>query len=105
MHMPHIKKGDTVKVLAGKDRFETGKVLHVDAKSGRATIEGVNIFFRHERPKKAGQKGQKIQVPMPLSASNLQLVCPHCGKPTRVARITDEKGVKSRVCKKCKKRI
>lgn len=100
-----IRRGDTVKVLAGRDRGKSGKVLAMDKKSNRATVEGLNIYFRHERPKKAGQKGQKIQVPMPVALSDLMLVCPHCHKGTRVAHATDERGQKSRLCKKCKKRI
>lgn len=100
-----LKKGDQVKILSGKDRGKTGKVLAVSQKSGRVTVEGRNLIIRHERPKKQGQKGQKIQVPMPLHPSNLALVCPHCGKPTRVGYAADDKGVKTRVCKKCKKRI
>ena len=101
----HIRKDDKVKILAGKDREKTGKVLAVSAKTGRITVEGRNIITRHERPKKQGQKGQKIQVPMPLHPSNVMLICPHCDKPTRVGYLKDEKGVKSRVCKQCKKRI
>ena len=100
-----LKKGDTVQILSGKDRGKTGKVLLVAKKSGRVTVEGRNLITRHERPKKQGQKGQKIQVPMPLHVSNLMLVCPHCGKLTRVAHHIDDKGIKTRMCKKCKKRI
>ena len=100
-----LKKGDQAKVLSGKDRGKTGKVLAVSKKSGRVTVEGRNIVNRHERPKKQGQKGQKIQVPMPLHPSTLALVCPHCGKPARVGYALDDKGVKTRICKKCKKRI
>ena len=100
-----IRKGDTVKVLVGKDRGKTGKILSMDKKSTRATVEGVNIFFRHERPKKAGQKGQKIQFPVPIHISNLMLVCPHCHKPTRISHQVDEKGQKMRICKQCKKGI
>lgn len=103
--MESIKKGDTVKILIGKDRGETGKVVFVSSKSGKATVEGRNIYTRHERPKKAGQKGQKVMFPRPLQISNLMLVCPHCGKPTRVGHLVDQEGVKTRVCKKCKKRI
>lgn len=100
-----IKKGDTVRILSGKDRGSTGKVLGVSKKSGRVTVEARNLITRHQRPKKQGEKGQKIQVPMPLHPSNLMLVCPHCGKPTRVGQMTDDKGVKTRMCKKCQKRI
>ena len=101
----HIRKGDTVKILSGKDRGKTGRVLSVSAKTGRAVVEGANLLTRHERSKKTGAKGQKIQFPAPLTASRLQLVCPHCGKPTRASYKIDERGSKSRICKKCGKEI
>lgn len=101
----NLRTGDTVKILGGKDRGRSGKVLAVFGKRERATVEGLNIFVRHQRPRKSGEKGQKIHVSMPLPLSNLMLVCPHCGKPTRVGHLLDEKGQKSRKCKKCGKRI
>lgn len=100
-----IKKGDEVKILIGKDRGKTGKVLAIFEKSDRATVEGLNLSYRHERAKKSGQKGQKIQLPASVHLSNLILVCPFCKKPTRVAHTVDEKGIKTRMCKHCKKRI
>lgn len=100
-----IRAGDTVKILIGKDRAKTGKVLSIDRQGGRATVEGLNMVVRHERPKKAGQKGQKVHVPMPLEISNLMLICPNCRKPARIGHKVDDKGVKSRVCKKCGKAI
>lgn len=100
-----IKKGDEVKILVGKDRGKTGKVLRLLPDDGRVIVEGRNIFVRHQRPKKSGEKGQKIQVARPMHLSNVMLVCPHCGKPTRSGVALDEKGIKSRVCKKCGKRI
>lgn len=101
----HIRQGDTVKILTGRDRGKSGKVLATMAKANRATVEGLNILVRHQRPKKSGEKGQKIQFPKSVHLSNLTLICPHCGKPTRVGHLTDDKAVKSRVCKKCGKRI
>ncbi|MDP3741554.1 MAG: 50S ribosomal protein L24 [bacterium] len=101
----NIRKGDTVKILAGRDRGKTGKVLGTAAKEHRATVEGLNILFRHKRPKRSGEKGQKIQFPKSLHFSNLALICPHCGKPTRIGHMTDDKGIKTRMCKKCGKRI
>ncbi len=103
--MAHIRKGDEVKILVGKDRSKTGKVASMHQKSFTATVEGLNIRVRHQRPKRSGEKGQKIQFPAPIHISNLMLVCPHCGKTTRVAHQVDEKDVKTRVCKKCGKRI
>lgn len=101
----HVKKGDTVKIMSGKDGGKTGKVLATFAKTGRVTVEGLNIYVKHQRPKRSGEKGQKIRLPRPLQGSNLMLVCPHCGKVTRGAHSIDEKGGKTRICKKCGKRI
>ncbi len=101
----HLRKGDNVKILVGKDNGKTGKVVAVNYKDSRATVEGLNIYTKHERPKKSGQKGQKVKFPRPITMSNLMLICPHCKKPTRVGHQTDDKGLKSRVCKKCQKRI
>lgn len=101
----NIRKGDQVKILSGKDRGKSGKILSVNSKLGRAVVEGLNIFVKHQRPKKQGEKGQKIHFPRALNLSNIMLVCPHCKKTTRVAAKTDEKGVKYRVCKNCGKRV
>ncbi|MDP3993749.1 MAG: 50S ribosomal protein L24 [Candidatus Doudnabacteria bacterium] len=103
--MTNIKKGDLVKILSGKDRSETGKVLKVNTKLNMATVEGRNIVFRHRKPKKGGEKGQKLRIPMPMRASRLMVVCPHCKKPARIGHVTDEKGMKRRVCKRCGKNI
>lgn len=103
--MPHIRKGDTVKILIGKDRGKTGKVIAVSQKNGRATVEGLNLYYRHERPKRAGTKGQKIQFPRPVELSNLMVLCPHCKKPSRHGNLVGEEGLKTRACKRCGKRI
>ena len=95
--MTNIRKGDLVKILSGRDRDKTGKVLGVNTKLDMATVEGRNIVFRHRKPKKGGEKGQKLQLSMPMHASRLMVVCPHCKKPTRISRVTDEKGIKSRI--------
>lgn len=103
--MFHIRKGDTVKILSGKDRNKTGKVLAVETGTAKAIVEGRNMMVRHERAKKAGQKGQKVQFPSPINLSKLFLVCPHCGKSARVGYKIDDKGIKVRICKKCGKEI
>ncbi len=100
-----FKKGDTVKVLSGKDRGKTGKIVSVDRLAGRVTVEGVNLHTRHERPKRQGQKGQKVQLPSPMNPSKLMLVCGNCGKQTRIGFEIDQQGGKYRVCKKCKTRV
>lgn len=95
-----IKRGDTVKIISGKDRSKTGKITHVFFKENRIVVEGVNIHKKHSRPKKQGQKGQIIQMPMPIHVSNAMIVCPTCGKSTRIGVKKTEKE-KLRVCKKC----
>ena len=79
-----IKKGDSVKVLSSKEKGKTGKVLEVLPKSGRLVVEGLNIRVRFSRPKKQGEKGQRLELPAPLNSSKVMLLCPHCGRPTRL---------------------
>ena len=67
----NVKKGNTVKILSGDDKGKTGKVLKVFPKLGKAIVEGINMTKRHERPRKQGQKGQVVEVAMPISVSNL----------------------------------
>lgn len=100
----NIKKGDEVKVLAGKDKGKTGKVLEVLPAQGRVVAEGINIHIRFSRPKRQNEKGQRMEVPGAMPASKLTLVCPHCGKPTRVAHEINDSGT-FRKCKKCGKTI
>ncbi|MFA6393656.1 MAG: 50S ribosomal protein L24 [Patescibacteria group bacterium] len=101
----NIKKGDKVKILTGKDKGKTGKVLQVFLSRERASVEGINLLIKHLRPRKQGETGQRIEFPAPLNVSNLMVVCPKCGKPARVGhKITvspDGKKKKFRVCKKC----
>jgi large subunit ribosomal protein L24 len=99
-----IKKNDTVKVISGKDKGKTGKVLKIIKLSNRAVVEGINLYKKHVKPKTENEKGQVITVPRSLNISNIQLVCPSCGKPTRVGHSIEGK-IKSRICKKCKSRI
>jgi len=101
----HVKKGDTVRILLGKDRGKSGKILSLNTKKNSAVVEGLNLYYRHERPKKSGQKGQKLRLPMPVNMSNLMLIDPTSKKPTRTSMAVDEKGVKQRVSKKSKKVI
>jgi large subunit ribosomal protein L24 len=98
--MMKIKKNDQVKILSGKDRGKTGKVLRVAPEKGKAVVEGLNLVKKHSRPRRQGEKGQRISVPAALHLSSLMLVCPKCSKPSRVGRKVAEKA-KFRVCKKC----
>lgn len=99
-----IHKNDTVKIIAGKDKGKKGKVLRVFPKKNQVLVEGLNLFKKHIKPKREGQKGEVILVPKPLAASNVMLICPSCQKPVRVTyQIEDKK--KFRICKKCKNKI
>lgn len=105
-----IKRNDNVLVLAGKDKGKSGKVLQIFSQTKRASVEGVNLLIKHVRSKKQGDKGQRIEFPAPLHISNLALLCPKCGKPTRVGHqrlenTAERRGAKVRVCKKCKANI
>ncbi len=95
-----IKKGDTVKVLSGKDKGKTGKVITAFPKNGKAVVEGVNLHTRFQKSRKAGQPGSKITLPSPMSVSKLQLVDSNSGKPTRVGFKIMDNGARQRVAKK-----
>lgn len=97
-----LKKGDKVKVLAGKDRGKTGVVLQVLTDKNRASVEGINLLVKNIKPRKSGEKGQRIKFPAPLQLSNLALICSKCGQATRVGYKFLENKKKVRVCKKCK---
>ena len=100
MNKMSIKKDDLVVVLSGKDKGKQGKVMIADPKAMKVVVEGVNVATKHQKAQKQGQEGGIIKVETPIYASKVQLVCPKCGKGTRVAhKITD--GKKVRVCKKC----
>ena len=99
-----IRKNDTVKVIAGKDRGKTGKVLKVYPEKNSIVVEGVNVLVKHVKAKKNGEKGQKIYFPSRIYTSKTMLVCPKCGKATRVSMSIGSKDLKQkkdRVCKKC----
>lgn len=95
-----IKKGDKVKVISGKDKGKEGKVIKVLSAEGRVSVEGVNLYKKHVRPKHQEEKGEIVSVARPLAFSNVMLVCPSCGKATRGGFVVEEKK-KTRVCKKC----
>lgn len=97
----HVKTGDTVKVLCGKDRGKEGKVLAVSPKEGKLIVEGVNLVSKHVKPRKMGEPGGILQAEAALYASKVQLVCPECKKSTRVGHSISSDGKKVRVCKKC----
>lgn len=100
-----IRTGDTVMVLSGKDRGKQGRVIRVMPRENRIVVDGINLVWKHKKPRRINEKGSKIQMPAPLHASKAMLVCPHCGKPTRVERVRGEEGRLFRVCKRCKEMI
>jgi len=99
-----IKKGDTVLVILGKDRGRKGKVLGVFPKERKILVEGINLIRKHQKPKRAEEKGQIIQLPKPIDVSNVKIFCSKCGKATRIGyKIINENKV--RICKKCGQEI
>ena len=97
-----IRKNDNVVVITGKDRGKRGRVLKVLRVKNRLVIEGVNIIKRHTKPNpQRNIKGGLVEREAALHASNVQVVCPECGKPTRIGRKILGDGRKVRVCRKC----
>ena len=95
-----IKTGDTVLVIAGKEKGKTGKVTAVYAGEGRVLVDGINMVSKHQKPRSQQDKGGIIKKNAPIDVSNVQVVCPVCNKATRVAH-AEVGGKKARVCKKC----
>ena len=95
-----LKKGDTVSVLAGKDRGKKGKILRLDPNRGTALVEQINLAKHFERRTRQDQPGGIIQREVPIAVAKLALVCPRCSKPTRVG-IQETQGARQRVCKRC----
>jgi len=95
-----IKKGDNVKIIAGKDGGKSGKVLKILTDKNKILVEGLNLYKKHVRPKNQGEKGQVVSVPRPIDASNIMLICSACGRAVRVG-YRAEGDAKKRYCKKC----
>lgn len=96
-----IKKGDTVKILQGKDKGRTGKVVKVLVKENSVVVENINLYKKHLKPRGEGNKGGIISLPRPLDAGKVAIICPTCQKPTRVGYEWGKLKEKQRVCKKC----
>ena len=96
-----IKKGDRVRVLTGKDRGHEGEVMRVIPSTGKVIVDGANVAKKHQRATKATMQGGIIDKDMPMPVANVALLCPTCGKATRVAYKIDRDGTKVRACKKC----
>lgn len=100
MNKVHVKTGDTVVVINGKNRGTRGKVLQVSPSEGKVIVEGVNIVTKHVKPRRADEQGGLVKAESALYANKVQLVCPKCGRPTRTGSKINAKGKKVRVCKK-----
>jgi large subunit ribosomal protein L24 len=103
----NVRKGDTVLVLAGKDRGKRGTVERVErTKRGLGVVvPGLNMAKRHQRPRTRTQQAGILDIPVPIHVSNVQVICPRCGKPTRIGHQQLENGNRVRVCKHCGEQI
>ena len=99
-----VKKGDNVLIIAGKDKGRTAKIIKSIPKELKVLVEGINLKKKHVRPKREGEKGQVVDIPAALDVSNIKIICPKCGKATRVGYKTEGE-TKNRICKKCKQAI
>ena len=94
-----LKRDDQVKIVAGRDKGKTGKVLRVDRSKGKVIVQGLNMVKKAVKPKRQDEKGGIIDIETPLDISNVQVMCKKCG-PSRIG-IREEKGKRERICKKC----
>ena len=108
----HVKTNDQVVVISGKDKGKKGKITAAFPKLGRVTVEGVNVVTKHQKARNAMQPGGIVHKELPIDASNVMLLCPKCGKATRVAHkvsMVEENGKQTRkmirTCKKCSAEI
>ncbi|MBQ7964770.1 MAG: 50S ribosomal protein L24 [Ruminococcus sp.] len=105
MNKVHVKTGDTVVVLSGKDKGKQGAVLAVSPKEGKVIVEKVNMVTKHVKPRRMGEPGGIVKAEGAMYASKVQIVCPRCKKATRIGHKLFEDGSKARICKKCGEEI
>lgn len=96
-----LKKGDRVIVITGKDKGRKGKIEKILPKQLKVLIPGINIYKKHTKPRGKSQPGGIIDIIKPLPANNVALLCPKCGKQTRIGYKVDKSGSKARICRKC----
>ena len=101
MNKLHVRKDDMVVILSGKDKGKKGKVLETSPKEQKLIVEGINMVTKHVKPRRQGETGGIVKVEGAFYACKAMLVCPSCGKATRVAHKVLADGTKTRVCKKC----
>jgi large subunit ribosomal protein L24 len=103
-----VRKGDTVLVLTGKDSGKRGRIIEALPRNERVVVEDVNLITKHQKPRSlqptARQQAGRVQKPAPIHASNVQLICPNCDKPTRIVRRPLE-GHTARFCKQCDEQV
>lgn len=99
----NIRSGDTVEIVVGgvENRGKRGRVTVTNPKEGTVVVEGLNLVTKHKKPRNAQEQGGKVEIPRAIDVSNVALVCPKCGKTTRVAHVLGEHGKYLRACKKC----
>ena len=101
MEKLHVKSGDTVVVLSGESKGVKGKVIAASPEEGKVIVEGVNLVKKNVKARKQGEVSSQIDTESAMYACKVELVCPKCDKPTRLAHKVNDNGVKVRVCKKC----
>ncbi len=103
MSMPkvHVKKGDTIEVIAGKDKGKRGEILRVMPRENRVIVDGINMIKKHQKPTRQMMQGGIVEQPAPINASNVQIVCRNCRERTRTGVRILADGRKQRYCKKC----
>ena len=101
----HVKTGDTVKIISGRDRGKQGKVIAVSPKEGKVIVEKCNLVTKHVKPRRMGEQGGIVKAEAAIYASKVQVVCPRCGKQTRVGHKILSDGKKERICVKCKETL
>lgn len=99
MNKIHVKTGDTVVILSGKDKGKKGKVIAVSPKEQKLIVEGLNMVTKHVKPRRQGEAGGVVKAEAAMYACKVQAICPKCGKPTKIGHVINKDGSKVRVCK------
>lgn len=99
-----IKKGDQVKIVSGKDKGKSGKVIRVFPEEAKVLVEGLNLFKKHVKSRQQDKKGEVILIPKPVAVSKIMMICSSCSKPTRIGYSGTSEN-KTRICKKCKQTL
>ncbi len=101
MNKMHVKTGDEVIVISGKDKGKKGKVIAVNPSERKIIVDKINVMTRHQKARNQNQQGGLVQKESPIYACKVMRVCPKCGKPTRIGRQVNAEGKTSRYCKNC----